>query len=114
MTDEQLKAAVGRNISTFRKARHMSVADFGDLMGTETGIVWKRQTVSAAENGNRAFTITDLAAIARVLGVGMGDLVGDEWRRDVKAFDGEAAVKAIVRAELAATISELSRLAAAI
>lgn len=109
MTDEQLKQDIGRNIAVYRKARGYSAVDFGIRMGEETGIVWKRQTVSAAELGNRAFTITDLAALARVLEVTLPDLINKEYFPPVlRPFDDSA----LIKSKIADAISELSRILA--
>lgn len=46
----------------------MDVQNFGKQMENVLGKPWKRQTVSAMENGDRAMTANDLVAIAHVLG----------------------------------------------
>ena len=110
MTDEEMKRGIGRNISALRKARGYSVAEFGELMQAETGTPWIRQTVSALENGNRAYTITDLAAIAGVLQVTLADLVDGYFPNHTAPFDGSA----LIKAKIADTITELSRISAQI
>lgn len=63
-----MSKVVGHNARARRVALEMDVATFGERMEEVFGRPWKRQTVSAMENGDRAMTANDLVAIAYVLG----------------------------------------------
>jgi transcriptional regulator with XRE-family HTH domain len=58
---------VGHNARARRLEIGMDVPTFGARMEDALGKPWKRQTVSAMENGDRAMTANDLVAIAHVL-----------------------------------------------
>ncbi len=60
--------AIGRRIAAARKEVEMSQPELGRALAPFFGGKgWARQSVSAAENGNRAFKATDLLALAKVL-----------------------------------------------
>jgi hypothetical protein len=63
-----MSKVVGHNARKRRTELGMEVMEFGHKMEEALGRPWKRQTVSAMENGDRAMTANDLVAIAYVLG----------------------------------------------
>lgn len=63
-----MSKVVGHNARKRRTELGMEVQEFGNKMEEALGKPWKRQTVSAMENGDRAMTANDLVAIAHVLG----------------------------------------------
>lgn len=77
----RIETVVGRNLESLRRVWHkshgdqMSQSEFGSRVGQLTGKPWSRQAVSAAENGDRAFTLSDLACIALVLEVPITSLL---------------------------------------
>ena len=77
----RIEAVVGRNLESLRRVWHkshgeqLSQSEFGVRVGKLTGKPWSRQAVSAAESGDRAFTLSDLACIALVLEVPITSLL---------------------------------------
>lgn len=65
----KLEKIVGQNIARLRSRWQLSQPDLGKRIGELTGKDWSRPTVSAAENGNRSFTASDLVVLAYVLEV---------------------------------------------
>ncbi|MFE2432818.1 helix-turn-helix domain-containing protein [Streptomyces sp. NPDC059373] len=63
----RVEEAIGRQIARLREARRMSLAELGEAVGRYLGKPWSRQAVHQAERGRRAFTATELTAIALVL-----------------------------------------------
>lgn len=63
-----MSKVVGHNAKRRRLELGMDVPEFGSKMEEALGKPWKRQTVSAMENGDRAMTANDLVAISYVLG----------------------------------------------
>lgn len=64
----KIEKVVGENMRRLRGAKGWSQPELGTAVGELlTGKPWLRQAVSAAESGNRAFTVSDLAAIAYAL-----------------------------------------------
>ncbi|MFJ5860850.1 hypothetical protein ACIQCM_05480 [Pseudarthrobacter sp. NPDC092439] len=63
-----MSKVVGHNARKRRIELGMDVPEFGSKMEDALGKPWKRQTVSAMENGDRAMTANDLVAISYVLG----------------------------------------------
>lgn len=62
-----MSKVVGHNARVRRTEMGIDVPSFGSAMEQALGRPWKRQTVSAMENGERAMTANDLVAIAHVL-----------------------------------------------
>lgn len=62
-----MSRVVGHNARARRTEIGMEIATFGTRMEEALGRPWKRQTVSAMENGDRAMTANDLVAVAHVL-----------------------------------------------
>lgn len=60
---------VGQQIGAARNALRVTQQELGDGLKPLLGRAWSRQAVSAAEAGERAFTATELLALAHVLGV---------------------------------------------
>lgn len=64
----KIERIVGQKMARLRTAKDWSQPELGraigDLLRTKP---WSRQAVSSAENGQRAFTVADLVAIACVL-----------------------------------------------
>lgn len=58
---------VGQRLAEIREGRGMSQADLGQELGKLLKRPWPRQTVSAAEKGERAFTATEIVALAWIL-----------------------------------------------
>lgn len=65
MKPEQL---VGQRVAEFRGLLGLTQQQLAERMEPLLGKTWTRQTVSAAEQGNRSFTATDLYALAHALG----------------------------------------------
>jgi transcriptional regulator with XRE-family HTH domain len=66
---------VGHNARERRQELGLDAAGFGAKMEDALGKPWKRQTISAMENGDRAMTANDLIAISHVLGVTPANLL---------------------------------------
>jgi transcriptional regulator with XRE-family HTH domain len=71
----KLEKIIGSNIARLRTRWQMSQPEFGERMGREIGKNWSRQTVSAVENGDRAFTASDLVLLSYVLEVPVSALL---------------------------------------
>src|SRR6266568_3065230 len=70
MTEEdgvRVEEAIGQQIAHLRAARQMSLTQLGQAMGRYLGKPWSRQAVHQAEQGRRAFTAAELAALALAL-----------------------------------------------
>lgn len=66
----RMEEVVGQNVARLRKDKWaLSQAELGQKIGAECGRAWSRQTVSAAEKGDRAFTVSDLVMLAFVFQV---------------------------------------------
>ncbi|WP_274388921.1 helix-turn-helix domain-containing protein [Streptomyces cavernae] len=63
----RVEEAIGRQIARLRETRRMSLAELGEAVGRYLGKSWSRQAVHQAERGGRAFTATELTAIALAL-----------------------------------------------
>ncbi|MHC3467950.1 helix-turn-helix domain-containing protein [Streptomyces sp. 7R007] len=63
----RVEEAVGQQIARLREARRMSLAELGEALGRYLDKPWSRQAVHQAERGRRAFTATELTAIALAL-----------------------------------------------
>lgn len=59
--------AVGEKVAWLRQDRQMTQAQLGTALEEYLGKPWSRQTVHAAEKGQRAFTATELVALALAL-----------------------------------------------
>lgn len=59
--------AIGEKIAWLRKHRQMTQAGLGEALAQYLGKPWSRQTVHTAEKGGRAFTATELVALALAL-----------------------------------------------
>lgn len=72
----RLEAVVGSNVARIRQNRRLSQPDLGRQIGARTGErPWSRQSVSAMENGLRAFTARDLVMLAYLLEVPVSALL---------------------------------------
>lgn len=72
MPEVTARQVIGTNVRRVRLHRGMSQPEFGRLVGefvTGQREGWSRQTVSALERGDRAFTVDDLLLLAYVLQV---------------------------------------------
>lgn len=67
--DQELLDQVGRRIQRLRAERGMTQRELAEAIGVEP------ESVSRAETGNISLSLTNLAEIARVLGLSLGDLV---------------------------------------
>jgi transcriptional regulator with XRE-family HTH domain len=66
----EIERAIGQRVKLARQAKGLSLTEFGKLVGEQLATApWSRQTVLLAERGARDFKISDLAAVARALGV---------------------------------------------
>jgi len=66
---------VGHRMRDRREGEQMTQEQLGRKLGELLGKAWSRQTVSAAEQGKRAFTAAELVAIAHALGTSVGRLL---------------------------------------
>jgi transcriptional regulator with XRE-family HTH domain len=69
-----VQQVVGYRMRLLRKAAGLTGEQFGRRLGALLGREWARQSVSAAEQGHRAFTAAEVFAIATLLGVKVGAL----------------------------------------
>ncbi len=65
----RIEEVVGQNVARLRNTWDLSQVELGQKVGQECGKPWSRQTVSAAEQGGRAFTVSDLVMLAYVFQV---------------------------------------------
>ena len=80
----RVEEAIGRQIARLREARRMSLAELGEAVGRYLGKPWSRQAVHQAERGGRAFTATELTALALALDTSIPALfLADEERVDL-------------------------------
>lgn len=63
----RIEEGIGQRIRERRDQLEMSQAELGRLLGPLLDKEWSRQTVSAAEQGKRAFTSAEMVAISHVL-----------------------------------------------
>ena len=63
----RIEELIGQRIRERREELEMSQAELGRLLGRLLDKEWSRQTVSAAEQGKRAFTSAEMVAISHVL-----------------------------------------------
>jgi transcriptional regulator with XRE-family HTH domain len=63
----RIEEGIGQRIRERREQLEMSQAELGRLLGPLLDKEWSRQTVSAAEQGKRAFTSAEVVAISHVL-----------------------------------------------
>jgi transcriptional regulator with XRE-family HTH domain len=71
----RVEEIVGQRIRERREQLELSQAQLGKLIGEHLGRDWPRQAVSAAERGQRAFTVAEMVTLAYVLGVSIGQLL---------------------------------------
>ncbi|GAB3494016.1 helix-turn-helix transcriptional regulator [Amycolatopsis cihanbeyliensis] len=64
----RLEEMIGRRVRDVRELNEMTQQEVGEKLAHLLGKPWSRQAVSAAEQGNRAFTAAELVAIAQVIG----------------------------------------------
>lgn len=64
-----ISEVIGMRIQAQRVTHEWSQAHLGVLVGARLGREWSRQAVSAAEKGKRAFTASEIVALADALGV---------------------------------------------
>ena len=67
--NDELMKSIGRRIAEVRKAKGLTQERLAELVELEP------TTVSRQETGHRAISLSTLARIAGVLGVGVGDLL---------------------------------------
>lgn len=69
MTDPTwtIEQVIGHNVREARVRLQLSQVELGEQVGTYLVRPWPRQTVSGVEQGNRAFTATEVVSLARVL-----------------------------------------------
>jgi transcriptional regulator with XRE-family HTH domain len=63
----RVETAIGHQIARLRRARRMSLTQLGEALGRYLDRPWSRQAVHQAEQGRRAFTAAELAALALAL-----------------------------------------------
>ena len=71
----RVEALVGRRIRAERERLGLTQGELGEKLGEKLGRSWPRQAVSAAEQGNRAFTAAELLAIAFTLDMSVGGML---------------------------------------
>ena len=71
----RVEELVGRRIRAERERLGLTQGQLGEKLGEKLGRSWPRQAVSAAEQGNRAFTVAELLALAFTLGLSVGGML---------------------------------------
>lgn len=113
----RIEDVIGQRLLEGRKELEMTQAQIGEELGRYLGKPWPRQAVSAAENGDRAFTAPEIVAFAMVLGCTIETLLeppagvdevtlGDGPPLDSRHFRAAAATNSDL-ADLAAAMTEL-------
>lgn len=112
MEFERIEEIVGRWIATGRAANGQSQAQLGTALGEYLGKPWSRQSISAAEKGDRAFTAAELIAFGLALGCPVEALL--EPPADVEQVGiGEGVIDARHLRTAAATNADLTAVAEA-
>jgi transcriptional regulator with XRE-family HTH domain len=78
---------VGRKIAQRRQERGWSQGDLAKRLATALGRARDPSAISRAESGQRPLTVTELTAIAMVLGVGPADLLFPPQPVDARATE---------------------------
>jgi transcriptional regulator with XRE-family HTH domain len=79
----RIEEVVGRRMAEHRTELGMSQAELGERLGVLLGRSWPRQSVWAAEKGQRAFTAAELLALVEVLRLpGVDELFVAPWDVD--------------------------------
>jgi transcriptional regulator with XRE-family HTH domain len=71
----RVEEVIGKRVKAAREAEGLSQHDLGRRLAPLLGRPWSRQSVSAAEQGQRAFTAVELVALAQALHVSVAMLV---------------------------------------
>ncbi|MFJ7780079.1 helix-turn-helix transcriptional regulator [Streptomyces yangpuensis] len=88
----QIEKVIGGNMRRIREQRGLSQTDLGTAVGQHIGRSWSRQAVSAAEQGRRSFTASDLLALSLTLDVSVPELFFlADWRSEGRVQLGEGA-----------------------
>lgn len=74
----RIEQVIGRAVRRWREFKGLTQTQLGQALAAQTGVPWSRQAVSAAEAGNRAFSASDLLALALTLGIEFGQLLSPE------------------------------------
>lgn len=77
------RVAVGAQIKLIRTRLGLTQEDVGRKLAPYLGAPWHRQQVSMAENGQRAFQIIDLMAMAAVFDVPLTDILNPLLREPI-------------------------------
>lgn len=87
----RIEEVVGRRVSEYRTAVELSQAELGERLSVLLGKSWPRQSVWAAEKGQRAFTAAELLALVEVLRLpGVDELFVPPWDVDTIELGGQA------------------------
>lgn len=65
----KIEQVVGKNLAKLRQVWPMSQSELSNRISEKTGKYWSRSVISAAESGDRAFTVRDLVMLALVFEV---------------------------------------------
>jgi transcriptional regulator with XRE-family HTH domain len=74
---EEPEARAGQLIRELRLARGLSQVDLAQRLA-ERGLSWHQTTVAKTERADRPLRVNELAALAKVLGVSVGDLLNPQ------------------------------------
>jgi transcriptional regulator with XRE-family HTH domain len=83
---------VGYNIRQERTVKGWSQAKLAEIMSGLLGTTWYPQTVGAAEQGERAFTVDDLVGLSRALGRTLEELTTPPAGETMDIGPGDATV----------------------
>lgn len=68
-TDKALQTEIGSRVARLRAERHLTQEELAARVGVQA------ETISRCETGDTAMAIANLARVAQVFGVGLGDVV---------------------------------------
>ena len=99
MTKKQLRVMMGSNIRNERKARHLSIEEFAELLGLTPGFI------GLIERGDRGATPHTLYKISDVFEMSLGPLFSDNGSNVMNEPESARKVK---RAKIASLITGLT------
>lgn len=109
----EIEKIIGQWIAKGRESAGQTQAQLGDALQPYLGKAWSRQSVSAAEKGDRAFTAAELIAFSMVLGCTVETLLEPPVGVDrIQLGDGEIDSRHL--RTTAATNSDLTDLVTAV
>ena len=101
MTKKQLRVMMGMNIRNERKARHLSIEEFAEMLGLTPGFI------GLIERGDRGATPYTLYKISDIFEMPLGPLFGDVKKNAVKEPESAKKVKRNKISSLAADLTEI-------